>query len=96
MALTPEDIVTKRFQSTKFREGYDQDDVDNFLDEVVVAFRELIAENEELKRNGVSPTSVPSGSSDDDTAEQIRKLQEDLATLQYTVQQMQTGIPRYS
>jgi DivIVA domain-containing protein len=49
MALTPEDVVNKRFQSTKFREGYDQDEVDDFLDEVVVEIRRLTAENEELK-----------------------------------------------
>ena len=49
MALTPEDVVNKRFQSTKFREGYDQDEVDDFLDEVVVELRRLTAENEELK-----------------------------------------------
>ena len=48
MALTPEDIVNKRFQSTKFREGYDQDEVDDFLDEVVVEMRRLAGENEEL------------------------------------------------
>ena len=48
MALTAEDIVNKRFQSTKFREGYDQDEVDDFLDAVVVEMRRLIAENEEL------------------------------------------------
>jgi DivIVA domain-containing protein len=48
MALTPEDIVNKRFQSTKFREGYDQDEVDDFLDEVVVEMRRVVAENEEL------------------------------------------------
>ena len=47
MALTPEDIVNKRFQSTKFREGYDQDEVDDFLDEVVVEMRRVVAENEE-------------------------------------------------
>ena len=41
MALTPEDIVNKRFQSTKFREGYDQDEVDDFLDEVVVEMRRV-------------------------------------------------------
>lgn len=50
MALTPEDIVNKRFQSTKFREGYDQDEVDDFLDEVVVEMRRLSAENEELTK----------------------------------------------
>lgn len=50
MALTPEDIVNKRFQSTKFREGYDQDEVDDFLDEVVVEMRRVVAENQELKQ----------------------------------------------
>ena len=49
MALTPEDVVNKRFQQTKFREGYDQDEVDDFLDEVVVELRRLTAENEELR-----------------------------------------------
>jgi DivIVA domain-containing protein len=49
MALTPEDVVNKRFQSTKFREGYDQDEVDDFLDEVVVELRRLTQENEDLK-----------------------------------------------
>jgi cell division initiation protein len=49
MALTPEDVVNKRFQQTKFREGYDQDEVDDFLDEIVVELRRLTQENEELK-----------------------------------------------
>jgi len=49
MALTPEDVVNKRFQQTKFREGYDQDEVDDFLDEVVIELRRLTAENDELK-----------------------------------------------
>jgi DivIVA domain-containing protein len=49
MALTPEDVVNKRFSQTKFREGYDQDEVDDFLDEVVVELRRLTQENEELK-----------------------------------------------
>lgn len=50
MALTPEDIVNKRFQSTKFRDGYDQDEVDDFLDEVVVEMRRVVAENDDLKQ----------------------------------------------
>jgi DivIVA domain-containing protein len=49
MALTPEDVVNKRFQATKFREGYDQDEVDDFLDEVVNELRRLTDENEELR-----------------------------------------------
>ncbi|WFP15496.1 DivIVA domain-containing protein [Citricoccus muralis] len=50
MALTPEDVVNKRFQATKFREGYDQDEVDDFLDEIVVELRRLNQENDELRR----------------------------------------------
>ena len=34
-ALTPEEVVEKTFQPTKFREGYDQQEVDLFLDDVV-------------------------------------------------------------
>ncbi|MFI7589407.1 DivIVA domain-containing protein [Spongisporangium articulatum] len=49
MALTPEDVVNKRFQATKFREGYDQDEVDDFLDEVVNELRRLTEESEELR-----------------------------------------------
>ena len=48
MTLTPEDVVNKRFQPTKFREGYDQDEVDDFLDEVVGELRRLTGENEQL------------------------------------------------
>ena len=50
MPLTPEDVVNKRFQPTKFREGYDQDEVDDFLDEVVVEMRRINQENEDLRQ----------------------------------------------
>ncbi|MFC4903528.1 DivIVA domain-containing protein [Kocuria oceani] len=50
MALTPEDVINKRFQPTKFREGYDQDEVDDFLDEIVVELRRLNQENTDLKQ----------------------------------------------
>ena len=57
MALTPEDVVNKRFQPTKFREGYDQDEVDDFLDEVVVELRRMSQENEELRQRLVGSES---------------------------------------
>ncbi|MCL2424397.1 MAG: DivIVA domain-containing protein [Micrococcales bacterium] len=41
--LTADDVLNKKFQSTKFREGYDQDEVDDFLDEVVATLREVQA-----------------------------------------------------
>jgi len=60
MALTPEDVVNKRFQPTKFREGYDQDEVDDFLDEIVVELRRLNQENEELRRKLADASSSTS------------------------------------
>jgi len=57
MALTPEDVVNKRFQPTKFREGYDQDEVDDFLDEVVAELRRLGQENDELRQRLTSAES---------------------------------------
>ena len=57
MALTPEDVVNKRFNPTKFREGYDQDEVDDFLDEVVVELRRLNQDNEELRQRLVAGES---------------------------------------
>lgn len=49
MPLTPDDVVTKQFQHVRFKEGFDPDEVDDFLDEIVVEWRKTIAENEELK-----------------------------------------------
>ncbi len=46
--LTADDVLNKKFQSTKFREGYDQDEVDDFLDEVVNTLREIQNENDDL------------------------------------------------
>src|SRR5690606_38002909 len=43
------DVLNKKFQATKFREGYDQDEVDDFLDEVVNTLRSVYAENDDLK-----------------------------------------------
>ncbi|MCU1574093.1 MAG: cell division protein [Micrococcaceae bacterium] len=59
MALTPEDVVNKRFQPTKFREGYDQDEVDDFLDEIVVELRRLNQENDELRAKLAGTTAGP-------------------------------------
>jgi DivIVA domain-containing protein len=39
--LTPEAVVNKRFVLTRFREGYDQGEVDDFLDLVVATLRGL-------------------------------------------------------
>lgn len=48
--LSTEDVLNKTFQSVKFREGYDQVEVDEFLDEVVETIYALQVENTELKQ----------------------------------------------
>ena len=55
MALTPEDILAKRFQVTKFREGYDQDEVDDYLDDIVVELRKILSDNETLRTKSALP-----------------------------------------
>src|SRR5690606_30692981 len=47
--LTADDVLNKKFQATKFREGCDQHEVDDFLDEVVNTLHAVYAENDDLK-----------------------------------------------
>ncbi|OLZ09788.1 DivIVA domain-containing protein [Sulfobacillus thermosulfidooxidans] len=71
MPLTPLDIVNKEFKHG-FR-GYNEDDVNEFLDEIVRDYEALIRENDELKENTSGMT---------ERLEQYRKLE---ATLQNTL-----------
>jgi len=48
MALTPEEVVNQKFTITKFRDGYDLDQVDDFLDGMVEQLRESEQEKERL------------------------------------------------
>ncbi len=47
--LTAEDILNKKFSATKFREGYDVEEVDDFLDEVVRTLTAVQEENDDLR-----------------------------------------------
>ena len=46
--LTAEDVLNKAFSKTKYREGFDQDEVDDFLDEVAAAISSLTEERDRL------------------------------------------------
>jgi DivIVA domain-containing protein len=69
MPLTPADVRNKQFSTTRLRPGYDEEEVDAFLDEVEVELDRLIQENEELRsklaeslrggRSAVSALSSP-------------------------------------
>ena len=49
MAFMPEDVLNKNFTATQFRRGYDEQEVDDFLDEVVVELRRLSSDNDDLR-----------------------------------------------
>lgn len=49
MTLTPEAVRNKQFTPTRFRPGYDEDEVDLFLDEVEAELTRLLGENAELR-----------------------------------------------
>lgn len=47
--LTPDEVLNKKFQVTKFREGYDMVEVDDFLDLVLGTLRAVYVETDEAK-----------------------------------------------
>src|SRR5258708_37301138 len=49
MPLTPADVRNKQFSTTRLRPGYDEEEVDAFLDEVEAELDRLIQENEERR-----------------------------------------------
>lgn len=50
MAITPEDLITKSFKIVTEESGYDRNEVDDFLDELVVELRALYSERDALER----------------------------------------------
>ena len=67
MALTPEDVRNKQFTTVRFKEGYDLDEVDNFLDEVEVSLSAATLEAKDLR-------AVAKGEVPDSIREEIRAL----------------------
>src|SRR3954454_25088361 len=49
MTLTPEDVANKQLTSTRLKPGYDETEVDEFLDEVEAELTRLYRENDELR-----------------------------------------------
>ena len=60
--LSAEDVLNKAFSKTKYREGFDQDEVDDFLDEVANTIAQLTAERDDLAArvaNGPGAAAAP-------------------------------------
>ena len=49
MPLMPADVRNKQFATTRLRPGYDEEEVDTFLDEVEAELERLLQENQELR-----------------------------------------------
>lgn len=60
MALTPEEIHNKTFNETTFKKGYDQIEVDDFLDSIEITVSALVKEVDDLRSatRGEIPASV--------------------------------------
>ena len=74
MALTPEDVRNKQFTTVRFKEGYDLDEVDNFLDDIEESLTAITREAEDLRATakGEVPESI---------REEIRALGDENARL---------------
>ena len=59
MALTPEDVLNKTFTQTQFRRGYDEREVDDFLDEVVAEMRRMVKDSEDLRARAADGSGAP-------------------------------------
>ncbi len=60
MAVTPEDVRNKQFTTSRFKEGYDLDEVDDFLDEIEESLSALTKEVADLRATakGEIPASI--------------------------------------
>src|SRR4051795_2482876 len=62
MPLTPQDVQNKEFATTRFKPGYDEEEVDAFLDEVEAELTRLLTENADL-RNRINQMQVAAAAS---------------------------------
>jgi DivIVA domain-containing protein len=63
MPLTPEDVRNKQFTTVRLREGYDEDEVDAFLDEVEAELTRLYKESADLRAQLATAQSRPQSKS---------------------------------
>ncbi|MFD7920385.1 DivIVA domain-containing protein [Streptomyces sp. NPDC059740] len=89
MPLTPEDVRNKQFTTVRLREGYDEDEVDAFLDEVEAELTKLLRENEDLRAKLAAATRAAAQSQQ----QNMRKQQQEQQEQQHQQQQQRGGAP---
>ncbi|WP_122820809.1 DivIVA domain-containing protein [Varibaculum vaginae] len=96
--LTAEDVHWKQFQATKFREGYDQEEVDEFLDEVVETIATLQDQNASLKTelDEVRQQAAAGGLvAPSDNSEEVAALKAQLETANGQIAEMQAQVQQF-
>jgi len=91
MALTPEDVVTKQFQHVRFKEGFDPDEVDDFLDEIVVEWRKTIAENDELKARVAGGGDEAAAAAPAASSEELQARDNEIAELKARIAELEAA-----
>jgi hypothetical protein len=80
MALTPEDVRNKQFNTVRFKEGYELEEVDSFLDEIEVALTAVTREVEDLR-------ATAKGEVPDSIRDEIRAISDENARLKSELDQ---------
>ncbi len=74
MPLTPQEVASKVFGPTRMRRGYDENEVDAFLDSVEAELTRLNTENERLRAElKLAGRAVPEGDPVEDPAAPSRR-----------------------
>jgi DivIVA domain-containing protein len=95
MALTPEDVLNKTFTQTQFRRGYDEREVDDFLDDIVAEMRRMTKESDDLRgdlnsvREGKGMAPVVTKAEPDTSARDLDDLRSKNATLAARVAELE-------
>jgi DivIVA domain-containing protein len=80
MTFMPHDVLKKNFTATQFRRGYDEHEVDDFLDQIVVELRRLTSDNDDLRelipaeaQDKIAAAKVSAEKAEKDAADRIAK-----------------------
>jgi DivIVA domain-containing protein len=72
MAIMTDDVISKNFTATQLRRGYDEQEVDDFLDKVPVDLRRLTSDNDDLSER-IPPEAAERARAATEAADEIAK-----------------------
>jgi DivIVA domain-containing protein len=84
MTFMPHDVLKKNFTATQFRRGYDEHEVDDFLDQIVVELSRLTSDNDNLRelippeaQDKIAAARASAQKAEKDAADRIAKANAD-------------------